>query len=113
LAASVYLASLGKTGLKRIAELNMENACYLRDALSKLKGVEIATQGAIFNEFAIRFTKPANVINEGLLKKGIIGGVSLERFYPELKNQLLICATETKSKEDLDQFISAIEGIAK
>jgi glycine dehydrogenase subunit 1 len=113
LAASVYLASLGKTGLKRIAELNMENACYLRSALSKLKGVEIVTQGAIFNEFAVRFTKPANAINEGLLKKGIIGGVSLERFYPELKNQLLICATETKRKEDLDQFISVIEGIAK
>lgn len=113
LAACVYMAGLGKEGIKRIAELNLENADYLRSEIGKLKDIEIMTQGPIFNEFVIRFKKSIDKINQALFKRGIIGGSSLDRHYPELKRQMLVCATETKSKEDLDSFVEALGEIAK
>ena len=109
LAACVYMAGLGQEGLKRIAELNLENADYLRSAISGLKDVEVLTVGPIFNEFTVRFKKPVEKINQSLFKRGIIGGLALEKHYPELKRQMLICATETKSKEDLDLFVNALQ----
>lgn len=108
LAACVYLASLGKSGVQRVAELNLENAYYLRDRISTLKGVNILTEGAIFNEFVIRLPQPVAQVNEALLEKGIIGGLDLERYYPACKNQMLLSATETKTKDHLDRFVGAL-----
>ncbi|MBI4000136.1 MAG: aminomethyl-transferring glycine dehydrogenase subunit GcvPA [Candidatus Omnitrophica bacterium] len=113
IAACVYLSSLGKTGIRRIAELNLENAYYLRAALSSFKGVEVVTEGSIFNEFTVRFQKPIEKINQSLLQKGILGGLRLEHYYPECKGQMLLCATETKTKDNLDQLVQALRDIAK
>ena len=113
IAACVYLASLGKVGVRRIAELNLENAHYLRAAISSLKGVEVLTQGPIFNEFVVRFQKPVEKINQFLLQKGVIGGLSLIQSFPECKNQMLLCATETKTKDDLDQLVQALKEALK
>ena len=113
IAACVYLASLGKVGLRRIAELNLENAYYLRAAMASFKQVEVLTQGSIFNEFAVHFQKPIEKVNKTLLERGIIGGLNLEEYYPELKNQMLLCATETKSKDDLDRLIQAFKEIVR
>jgi glycine dehydrogenase subunit 1 len=69
------------------------------------------TQGPIFNEFSARFKKPVEKMNQSLFKHGIIGGLALEKHYPELKRQMLICATETKSKADLVQFVEALKEV--
>ena len=61
--------------------------------------LEVLTCGPIFNEFVVRFPKSADAVNRKLFERRIIGGFPLERAYPELKNQMLLCATETKSKE--------------
>lgn len=111
LAACVYLASLGKAGVKRIAELNLENSYYLRDELSKIKGIKVLTSGAIFNEFVIELSKPIDHVNQKLEQKGIIGGLHLGRFYSGSKNQMLICSTETKSKDDLDRLAKTFQEI--
>ena len=111
IAASIYLASVGKTGLRRIAELNMENAYFLRTALEGIPKVKVLTKGSIFNEFAIELPKPVQRVNDALFQKGIIGGFDLERYYPECKNQMLLCATEVKTKEDLLRFAGALKGI--
>jgi glycine dehydrogenase subunit 1 len=113
LAACVYMAGLGKDGIKRMAELNLENANYLRSEIGKLKEIEVLTQGPIFNEFVVRFKKSAGKINQALFKRGIIGGFALDTHYSELKRQMLICTTETKSKEDLDSLVEALREIAK
>lgn len=111
LAACVYLSSLGKNGVRRIAELNLENGYYLRDELGKVKGIKILTQGALFNEFVIELSKPVEQVNQKLEQKGIIGGLNLGRFYSGCKNQMLLCATETKSKADLDRLIQAFKEV--
>lgn len=110
-AACVYMAALGKNGLKQVAELNLENAYYLREKIASLPGFKVATPGAIFNEFVVTSPKPVSKINQTLLGKNILGGLNLEPFYPELKNAMLICATETKSKEQLDYFIQSLKEI--
>ena len=57
-----------------------------------------------FNEFVVRCGKETDKITGDLLKHGMIGGLPLGRFYADMKNCMLICVTETKSKEDLDKF---------
>lgn len=107
--ASIYLASIGKIGLRRVTELNMENAYFLRTALEGIRKVKVLTKGPIFNEFVIELPKSVLAVNDTLLKKGIIGGLDLERYYPECKNQMLLCATEVKSKEELVRFADALK----
>lgn len=111
IAAAVYLASLGKKGIQRVAELNIESASYLRDQMGTLNGVEVLTKGPVFNEFAVRFNRPAQEVNAELLKKKVIGGLALSRYFPQRENEMLLCATETKSKADLDRFVSAVQEV--
>lgn len=108
LAACVYMTLLGKKGIREIAEINCDRAYYLRSQIADLKGYEVDTAQPIFNEFRVISKKPFAKIEEKLKTEKIFPGVSLETFYPELKNQFLVCATETKSKEDLDRFVEAL-----
>ncbi|MBI4387993.1 MAG: aminomethyl-transferring glycine dehydrogenase subunit GcvPA [Candidatus Omnitrophica bacterium] len=109
IAAAVYLTCMGKQGIRQVAELNMENAYYLRDEIAKLTNFQVVTQASIFNEFAIRCPRPVSEINQFLLKKGILGGFDIASVFPEFQNAMLLCATETKSKEDLDRFVAALK----
>ncbi len=106
LAAGVYLACLGKN-LKRLAELNILKARYLRERLLTLKGWEPAFQGPYYNEFVLRCPNPGRV-NEELQSAGILGGYEVGRHYPELKNGLLLCATEMLKKEDIEDVVSIL-----
>ncbi len=109
LAASVYMTAMGKEGLKKVAEHNVRSAVYLREHLGKIKGFEIPFKGTVFNEFVLKCVKksPAEIIKK-LESQNILAGLDLGRFYPELKDCLLVCATETKTKSELDKFIDLL-----
>lgn len=111
LRACVYLCCLGKGGIRRLAELNLQKSHYLFDRLSRINGVSPAFSSAFFNEFVIRCPIPPSELNERLAAKGILGGVELGRWYPELKDSLLVCVTETKTKEQLDDFAAGVEEV--
>ena len=104
LAAAVYLVSLGKN-LKKLGELNIRKAHYLKEKISELKGWEIVFPAPVYNEFVVRCPDPQK-INQKLQTEGIIGGYEMEKDYPELKNTLLFCATEMLSKDDIDGVVS-------
>ncbi len=104
LAACVYLSLVGKEGIKEIARQNILKSHYLKDKIVKLTGYELMFRGPFFNEFVVRCGKDPDKIIANLLKHGVIGGLPLARFYPDMKNCMLICATETKTKEELDRF---------
>lgn len=108
LAACAYMTLLGKKGIREIAEINWDRANYLRSQISNLKNFEVDGDQPIFNEFRVRSKKPFAEIEKKLMAQGIFPGVALETFYPELKDRFLVCATETKSKEDLDRFAEAL-----
>jgi glycine dehydrogenase subunit 1 len=107
LAATIFLSVYGKQGLRELAEQNLAKAHYLADALAKLKGVKRAFAAPFFNEFVVAVEGDAVRVHKRLLEKKMVAGVELGRWYPELKNHLLLCVTETARRADLDRFTAA------
>ncbi len=108
LAACAYMTLLGKKGIREISEINWDRANYLREKIAGLKNFEVDSEQPVFNEFRVRSKKPFSKVQEKLMAQGIFPGVALGVYYPELKDEFLVCATETKSKEDLDRFVEAL-----
>jgi glycine dehydrogenase subunit 1 len=97
LMATVFMTVYGKQGLRELAEQNLAKSHYLA---GKLKP---RFSGGFFNEFAVRLEgKTPEQANKLLLKKKIIGGLPLGRFYPELSDSMLLCATEMSQRADMD-----------
>jgi glycine dehydrogenase subunit 1 len=111
LAAAIYLTSLGKHGLMELARLNLSKAHYLKEGLANIKGIKIAFTAPTFNEFVLELEKEPDTIVKALLKKGIIAGLPLKRFYSELSRHILICATEMNTKKDIDALIEGLSHI--
>ncbi|MCU0591592.1 MAG: aminomethyl-transferring glycine dehydrogenase subunit GcvPA [Desulfobacterales bacterium] len=101
LTAAVYMASLGGTGLRELAQLNYDKAEYLKARL-RAAGVRLPFGAATFNEFVAAFPDGFDAVYRRLIAKGIVAGLPLGTYYPELKNHYLLCATETMSRDDLD-----------
>jgi glycine dehydrogenase subunit 1 len=97
LMATVFMSVYGKQGLRELATQNLSKAHYLAD------GLERRFTAPFFNEFVVRprGATPAGA-NARLLEKKIIGGLELGRFYPELADCLLVCATEMSRKDAMD-----------
>ena len=100
----------GENGLKRLAEQNLAKVYYAARQLAAIPGVTIPFAGPHFNEFVVRPPGDAEQLLAALQKQKIIGGLHLGRFYPELKNYLLVCLTETVSREAIDRVVQAFRG---
>jgi glycine dehydrogenase subunit 1 len=109
----IYLSTLGKAGMIEVGELNAYKSHYAMKSLCELDMIEPLFDKSFFNEFAIRFSGDLDIkdINSRLFDAGIIGGLDISRFYPDIGNAMLLCVTETKSKEDIDKLVTAISGI--
>ena len=105
--ATIYMALLGETGLKQVATACMQNCTYLKQKLQEA-GIKVLFNSPNFHELVIQTEKkPQEIIND-LAKVGIIAGVDLSGFYPELGNVMSICVTETKTQADMDDFVANI-----
>ncbi|MGQ9492742.1 MAG: aminomethyl-transferring glycine dehydrogenase subunit GcvPA [Anaerolineae bacterium] len=112
LAAAVYLAAMGKTGLRKVAELCYHKAHYAAKQLSALPGYSLLSSKPFFQEFPLRCPRPVDEINEYLLEEwGIIGGYDLEKDYPDLANTMLVCVTEMNAKEEIDELVEALRSM--
>ncbi len=109
LTACVYMTLMGRQGIQLVSELNVDRSTYLRQGIQNIKGFQVDTKTPIFNEFVVKSSKPMVDLQKKMENAGILPGVSMEPFYPELKNQFLVCATETKTQADLDQYLKALE----
>ncbi len=105
--ASMYMATVGGTGFRRLARLNYDKAGYLKDAL-RAAGIEIAFSAPTFNEFVIKMPAGSKSVYEQLLDRKIIAGLPLAKYYAELKDHYLLCATETASKADMDLLVKEV-----
>ena len=108
LSAAMYMASVGGSGIRKLAGLNHDKAEYLKKGL-KEAGFEIAFDNPTFNEFVVKFPAGFDISYERLLAKKIVAGLPLASYYPELANHYLLCVTETKSKDDMDAFIREVK----
>ncbi|MGB9610500.1 MAG: aminomethyl-transferring glycine dehydrogenase subunit GcvPA [Bryobacteraceae bacterium] len=104
LMATVFMSLYGKQGLRELAVQNLSKAHYLAD------GLERKFSGKFFNEFVVkpRRLTPQQAL-EKLLEKKILGGVALGRFFPELADSLLVCATEMNRREDMDAMKEVLD----
>lgn len=108
LAATAYLAALGKNGLRHVAGLCYHKSHYAADQISRKNGYSLAWQSPFFKEFVIRCEKPVSEIRSRLLEKNILGGLDLGVYYPELEGHMLLCVTEKRSKADIDSLVEAL-----
>jgi glycine dehydrogenase subunit 1 len=113
LMATVYLSSLGKEGLREVALMNLSKAEYAKKVVSRVKGCKVAFSSPTFNEFVLEVTGDPEKVLEKMRKEKILGGLSLERFYPELNRHLLVTVTEMRTKEEIDQWAQALEKALK
>ncbi len=112
LAVTIFLSVYGKRGLRELAEQNLGKAHYLADVLARLPGVRRPFAAPFFNEFVIQLGKDAAQVQAKLRQERILAGVEVSRWYPELKNSLLVCVTETAKRADLDRVIAAFRAAA-
>ncbi len=108
LTAAMYLATVGKIGLREIAQINHDKAVFLRDLLVDA-GFKIAFERPFFNEFALKAPKGYRLKRQELKAKGILAGLSLECYYPALKNHYLFCATEVFSRQDMENLAKEVK----
>lgn len=108
LAAAMYMASVGGTGIRELARLNHDKSEYLKMELKKA-GFTITFDSPTFNEFVVEFPSGFEATYKRLLEKKIVAGLSLAPYYPELSSHYLLCVTETRSKDDMDALIREVK----
>jgi len=112
LVATIYLAALGRTGLRDVAAHNLARAAALRAAVRDVDGYTLRFTAHTFNEFVLRVPGRASETLASLQTRGIIGGLDLGRFYPELADCILMTATELTTPAQIDRLAGALAEVA-
>jgi glycine dehydrogenase subunit 1 len=121
LASTVYLAALGKQGLRQIAELCYHKAHYAASRIAQLPGYSLPLGGTFFQEFVVQCPISPSTVNQKLLERNILGGLDISGtsfVHPaqgsdtgRLSNALLLCVTEMNSANEIDALVEALEEI--
>jgi glycine dehydrogenase subunit 1 len=113
LAFTIHLALLGDAGIARLARLNHAAAVNLAERIERVPRVRLINR-SFFNEFTVRLPCPAAPVVEALAQRGVLGGIPVNRLYPdrpELAACLLVAATETVTEDDIDRFDQAMRAV--
>ena len=105
LMATAYVAAMGKTGMRGVAELCYQKAHYAADQIARLPGYSLPVEGEFFHEFAVQCPVPPERVNRFLLERKIIGGYDLSHRIP---NTMLLCVTEMNTREEIDSLVAAL-----
>ncbi|MFD2231714.1 aminomethyl-transferring glycine dehydrogenase subunit GcvPA [Alkalimarinus sediminis] len=108
-AATIYMSLLGQEGIERVARACHANTNRLVGLLSAVPGVEVISTGPRFHEFVLRLPKSSRLVLEHMAVQGVLGGHDLSDTYPDLENCILVCVTETKTEQDLNGYVNALE----
>ena len=112
LAFSIHMSLLGGSGLRKLAQLNHENALRLQRALTAVKGISLINP-TYFNEFTVQLPGNAAEITEQLAERNVLAGVPASRLYPDagLDNLLITTASETNTEADRTTFASTLKEV--
>ena len=111
LMATIFLSVYGKEGIRELAEHNLAKASYAAKTLSAQPGAKLLFAGAPrFNEFVLKTEEAPAQWSQRLLDNQIVGGIDLSRWYPELRNCTLWCATEINTRAQIDAAAKALAG---
>lgn len=111
LAATVYLALMGKQGLREVANLCLQKAHYAAHEICSLSGFALAFDAPFFNEFTIHTPVPAAEVNRFLLTRGIMGGFDLGQVDPNFGSYLILAFTEMNSRGEIDDLVQTLSDL--
>ncbi|VAW97840.1 Glycine dehydrogenase [decarboxylating] (glycine cleavage system P1 protein) [hydrothermal vent metagenome] len=111
-AATIHMALLGPQGLEKVAAACHSNTLTLMNKLTTVEGVSKVFDNALFHEAVLKFDLPLQDVMKALAAQGIIAGYDLTDEYPELKNCLLVCATEKRTTDEIENYASNLQRIA-
>ena len=109
-AATIYMSLVGPVGLKRVAAACHARTSALAAGAQSIAGVSAVFASPRFHEVVLRLPVPADSVLKRMRAQGILGGVNLAEWYPELGNAVLVCATETKTGHDIQNYVEALRG---
>ena len=107
--STIYMATMGKQGMKEVAEQSYKKAHYLAEMIDELDNFEVVNIDNFFHEFWVKTKLSVDKILSILKKENILGGVNLARF--EEEEGLLLSVTEKRTKAELDQLVDLLEAI--
>jgi len=113
LAAAVYLAALGKRGLRRVAEICYHRAHYAAERIGRLPGFEVRSTWPFFQEFVVSCPLPVDELNDRLLDEGFIGGFDLSQTHPHLERCTLLCVTEMVPPAEIDRLVQVLRRVSR
>ena len=114
LAAAIYMAAMGKHGLRTVAELCYHRAHFAADLVGQLPGYRVVSAGPFFKEFVLECPLPVSEVNAHLLDDyGIVGGYDLGQDYPALANHMLLCVTELNSRAEIEELADALQEVVE
>ena len=111
--AAIYMATMGKDGMREVAEVCTKKAHYAYKELINNTNLKPLFKGVFFKEFPLKGDIEVENINKELLKENILGGYDLGKNYRELQDSTLFCVTEKRSKEEIDKLVKSISNISK
>jgi glycine dehydrogenase subunit 1 len=106
LAATVYLALLGKCGIRKVAELSTQKAHYLHEKITALKGFDKVSDEPFFKEFTVYTRIPAAEVVREAEQAGFLAGVHVGQFYSGRMHELILAVTEKRTKAQMDKLIN-------
>ena len=110
-AATIHMALLGPEGLRRVAAHCMHNTAQLASALAAIDGSTVMFNGHRFHEFVLKLPRDADAVAAELAEQGILAGLPLGRWFPDMQDCLLVCATETKTEDDIQRYVAALQEV--
>ncbi len=114
IAATVYMSTLGRNGLRKVAEACYHRAHHAADLINEISGYTVLRDKPFFHEFVVHCPRPVADINAELFNEyGILGGYDLGVDYAHLDQHMLLCVTEMNTPDDIDELVNALEEIAK
>ena len=105
LASTIYLAAMGKHGIRQVAELCYHKAHYAASKIGELPGYSLPIGDPFFQEFVIQCPAPPAEINKKLMERNILGGLDVSGQVP---SGMLLCVTEMNAREDIDALVVAL-----
>ncbi len=110
-ATTIHMSLLGAQGLENVALNCHANTQKLVQKLSELQGVDVVFKNPVFHEAVLRISAPLEEVMRALHVQNLLPGYALQDDYPELENCLLVCATETRTDEDIDTYVNHMQRI--
>ena len=112
LCATIYMALMGKKGLREVSEQCAKKAHYLQKELCKSGKFKLLYNKPFYKEFVITSDICVDKINEALKANGFMDAFKLSWFYgDEYKNTFMLAVTEKRTKEEMDKLVKVLEGV--